>query len=407
MKKKEEKTKEEIKKIKIRVIGIGGGGGNIVAELSQLVKGASFFAVDTDLKALKNLSGNLEKFQFGQNLTKGLGTGMDPKIAKESAQKEKEKIKKILEGQDLIIFVSTLGGGVGSGASPIFAHLAQNLAILTYGIFTLPFSFEGEKKLAIAKEAVKKLKRKLNAITILPNERIFQIIEKNTPLKKALSAINQNLAFSLQSLIEIIYKAGLINIDFADLKTIFEGIGSLTYLNTTKIEKDKEKEEIEKAINSPLFPYNIEGAKSVLFNIAGPKDLSLFQVSQISKTIFEKVDKEAKIIFGISQNLKDSQIKLTLLAGGCRLLGLNFEPQNKKLKIKPPPQKLNVKKRKVGKKKIPIVEKKPTNLKVEKVIRKDALSLKKEIEKEESEILEKEKTWEVPTFLRKKLKQYD
>ena len=427
---------DRIKRIKIRVIGIGGGGGNIVSEIAQRIKNVSFFAANTDLKALNSLSRNVEKFQFGQSLTQGLGTGMNPEIGETAAKSERERIKKILRGQDFVILIASLGGGVGSGASSIFAKISQNLGNITYGIFTIPFSFEGEKKMEIAKDALRKLRRELNAFTILPNERIFQIIEREIPLKKALSTINKSLADSLHNLIEIISMPGLINIDFADLRTIFEGRGSLSYLSAIEIEKDKEKEVIEKALNSPLYPYNIEGAKGVLFNISGLKDLSLAQVSQISKMIFERADKEAKIIFGISRLKKISGTNVTLLATGCNLPRLIFEPKEKKKKIQPP-IKIPPKPKKSEKtttrpppsppKAGPLVERtlrkpqgkqkfekpvtppvaKPTNPEATQPsagypIRKNALSIKKEVEEEEAEMLAKEKFWETPTFLRKK-----
>jgi len=443
---KKKVEKDKIKKIKIRVIGIGGGGGNIVSEIAQRIgKKVSFFAANTDLKALNTLPRNVEKFQFGQNLTQGLGTGMNPEIGETAAKNERERIKQILEGQNFVILISCLGGGVASGASSIFAKISQNLGNLTYGIFTLPFSFEGEKKMEIAKDALRKLRRKLNAFTILPNERIFQIIERDTPLKKALSVINKSLADSLRNLIEIIFLPGLINIDFADLKTIFEGRGSLAYLNVIEIEKDKEKEAIEKALNSPLYPYNIEGAKGVLFNISGPKDLSLAQVSQISKTIFERVDKEAKIIFGISRLKKNSGTKVTLLATGCGLPHLISGVKQKKKKAQTP-IKISLKQTKP-----PLPEKKVGKIKMEKrttkpgakpgsriltgsaesgtkigkalskfhyrakpkspkatqpsagyPIRKNALSIKKEVEEEEAKMIAKEKFWETPAFLRRR-----
>jgi len=434
---------DKIKKIKIRVIGIGGGGGNIVSEIAQRIrKKVSFFAANTDLKALNSLPRNVKKFQFGQNLTQGLGTGMNPEIAKAAAESEKERVKQILGGQNFVILIACLGGGVASGASSIFAKISQNLGNLTYGIFTLPFSFEGEKKKEIARDTLRKLRRKLNAFTILPNERIFQIIEKSTPLKEALSTINKSLADSLQSLIEIISLPGLINIDFADLKTIFEGRGSLAYLNVIEIEKDKEKEVIEKAFSSSLYPYNIEGAKGVLFNISGPKDLSLSQVNQISKMIFERVNKEAKIIFGISRTHprggypKKSGTKVTLLATGSILPRSEFallrgkprlisKPKEKK-KIRPvskilqkpkkitirlppsqPPARPLVKKTKMEKSVTQPVVKQKTPKDTQPLagypIRKNALSIKKEVEEEEAEMLAKEKFWETPTFLRKKL----
>jgi len=401
---------DKIKRVKIRVVGIGGGGGNIVSEIAQNVSRASFFAANSDLKALKTLSRKVEKFPFGQNITRGLGTGMNPETGKLAAKNERENIKKIFEGQDFVILIASLGGGIGSGASPVFARISKNLGNLTYGIFTLPFKFEGEKKMEIAKSALKELKGNLNALTILPNESIFQIINRATPLKKALSEINKNLADSLQSLIEIIYTAGLINIDFADFKTIFEGRGRLTYLNSVEIGKEETKEAIEKIINSPLYPYSIEGAKGVLLNISGQKELSLAQVGQISKTISEKVNREAKIIFGISRAQKDSKIRVSLLATGCSKK-IFAEKSKKRLKLgsrrrlrrkkTESPQGLSAVAKKFRIKISPGISS-PPEIKEKNEIRKNALQVKREAEKEEAEIVAKEKFWESPSFLRKK-----
>ena len=315
---------EPIKKTKIRVIGIGGGGSSIVSDLSTKVKKASFVAANTDAQALKGTPHKTLRFQFGQNLTQGLGTGMNSELAMVAAQNEKEKIKKLLTGQDLCIFVACLGGGTGSGAAPIFAKISRNLGNISYGIFTLPFKFEGEKKAQIAREALEKLKPSLNAISIIPNERIFQVVDKSTPLKTALSTINKNLAESLEELIETIYEPGLINIDFADLKTIFEGRGRLTYLNSVEVSGlSKNEEEIKKILYSPLYPYTIRGARGILFNIVGEKNIELAEISQISKLISDSVNREAKIIFGVSQRKKHDvqpekgKIKVTILATGC------------------------------------------------------------------------------------------
>ncbi len=404
-----ERETEKIKKINIQLIGIGGGGGNIVSEIAQTTKAKiSFIAADTDLKALNKLPKSIKKFHFGQSLLHGLGTGINPEIGKAVAKSEKEEIKKILTGQDLVILVATLGGGVGSGATQIFAQLSKNLGNLTYGIFTFPFLFEGKRKMEIAKRALMEMRRKLNAFSTLPNERIFQIIERNTPLRQAFSTVNKCLAESLQNLVEIIFRPALINIDFADLKTIFEGHGALAYLNSAKIEKNNEQKEIEKVIHSPLYPYSVIGAKGVLLNIAGQKDLSLALVNQISKTISEKVDKEAKIIFGISRAEKKQGTIVTLLATGCSKV-LNEIAKNKrkkKLKKKIPPKKEKPQaiSSPSGKKKKEeeVSKKESVSKEIEVVVRKNGLQLKKEIEKEEAEILAKERFWETPTFLRKK-----
>jgi len=443
-----EKPEEEfkLKKTKIRVIGIGGGGGNIVSELVSKVEKATFAVANTDRQALKGVSRKVQCFQFGENFTRGLGTGMNSELGEQAALGAKDKIKKLLQEQDLVVLIATLGGGAGSGAAPIFAKISKNLGNLTYGIFTLPFKFEGEKKIEIAREALEKLKPNLNGITIIPNDFIFQIINKETPLTKALSAINKNLADGLAGLIETIYQPGLINIDFADFKTIFSGRGRLTYLNTVEVEKVKGIEEVIKKLSfNPLYPYTIRGAKGILFNITGGKNLNLAEVSQISKSIFNSVNKEAKIIFGIAQTQKDTdKIKVSLLASGCQtgigaqsILGgrregrspstpkklkrkaVSKKPKQKKEKNpkilkkekpkpKPKPKKISKKRKKekvvqpeqikeVVPESLPVSEEK-NDLK----IRRNALQVKEAVKEAEKEIIEKEGLWETPAFLRKR-----
>lgn len=388
----EKKDRVELKKIKIKLLGIGGGGGNIVAEIAQTTKAKiSFLVADTDLKALKTFPKNVEKFYFGESFTRGMGTGMDFNLGREIAKQQKKAIKDILSGHDLLIFVVTLGGGVGSGAGPIFAQIAKSLGILTYGIFTLPFSFEGKKKTEIALNSLTEFKRCINAFSVLPNENIFKIVSKETPLKKAFSTFNKCLAFNLQNLIEIIFRPGLINIDFADLKTIFEGQGLLTFLNSVQFGREEEIKDTEKIIYSPLYSYSLEGAKGVLLNIAGPRNLSLGETATISKTVSSFVSKDAKIIFGISY-LNEEKLITTILATGCT----NF-----------PPELLDYVQRKESLPKAPKKKKikisKEREAKRQEIERKNGLQLKKEIEKEEAKILEQEKIWEPPPFLRKKL----
>ncbi len=225
------------RKPKIRIIGIGGGAGSIIAEIIFKVKWADFVVANTDARALSSVSRKAKKFQFGQELTKGLGTGMNPAIGELASQNEKEKIKKIFEGQDLCIILACLGGGTSSGAAPVFAKISRDCGCLTIGIFSLPFEFEGEKKMEIAKQALEKIKPCLNAYSVIPNERIFKIIEKNAPLKTALSAINSKLSENIEGLIGMIHSPGLINIDFADLRAVLAGRGRLAYLNMAEIGK--------------------------------------------------------------------------------------------------------------------------------------------------------------------------
>ncbi len=444
-----------IHRTKIRVIGIGGGAGSIISEIISKIKKANFVVANTDSRALKAVR-KARRFHFGQNLTKGLGTGMNAGVGEMAAQAEKEKIKQLFEGQDLCIIVACLGGGTSSGATPIFAKLSKSSGCLTYGIFTLPFEFEGEKKMEIAKESLLKIRPDLRAFSIIPNERIFQIIDKNTPLKNALSAINKRLAENLEGVIEMIYLPGLINIDFADLKTILAGRGRLAYLNTIEIEDINKEEVSKKIISSSLYPYTIKGAKGILYNVVGGKNLQLSEVSQISKIISDSASKNAKIIFGINQGQKyQNKIKITLLATGCGTKNVLLKPikrtehltlRIKKSKVK----RAKAKKPKVVKTKIISQKTKKPKLikkkskpkpklhppkfskkilagkpkpqpkpKIEKPkpktkplprsepskpveVRRNALQLKKVVEQEEKEILAQEKIWETPAILRKK-----
>jgi len=327
---------------KVRVIGIGGGGGTIVSEIAPRIKRASFVAANTDTRALKQTGKRIKKFHFGQELTCGLGTGMNVELGEMAAQQEKDKIKSLFEGQDLCIIIASLGGGTGSGAAPAFAKISKRMNCLTFGIFTLPFRFEGEKKTEIAKDALKKIKPHLNAFSIIPNERIFRIIDKNTPLKEALSAINKQLVENLEGLIEMIYLPGLINIDFADLCAVLKGRGKLSYLNTIEIEKNRGEESLKKLISSSLYPYTIKGARGILYNIVGGKDIELTEVSRISSIISDIVNKRAKIIFGISQKRKlGDKINITLLATGCFIKELL---KNKEIVLKPKKKKYRKKK---------------------------------------------------------------
>jgi len=428
-------SQETVHKTRVRVIGIGGGGGSIVSEIVSRIKKADFVVANTDVKALRAIR-KVKRFQFGQNLTKGLGTGMNIEVGEAAAQEDKEKIQKLFEGQDICIIVSSFGGGAGSGATPVFAKISKNTGCLTYGIFTMPFEFEGERKMEIAKEAIKKIRPHLNAFSIIPNERIFKIIDKNTPLKDALSAINERLAENLGGLIGMIYIPGLINIDFADLKTILSGRGRLAYLNTIEIAESEKEDAIRKVISSPLYPYTIKGAKGILYNIIGDKFLQLSEVSKFSKIISDSVNKNAKIIFGIGQNpKKKGEIKMTLLATGCVTKGvvggvkkILVKKRKRRKKIikkedqpkveQPKIEKPKIKKPKIQKvkKKITPIVKKPIPQKViptsslpsqtqnfgDVKVRRNALQVKKAIEQEEKELLAKEKIWETPAILRKK-----
>lgn len=420
------KTDSLAKKIKIKVIGIGNGGGAIVASIAPLIKGARFFVVNTDKQALAKLR-KVKTFQFGETLTEGFGTGMDMVLAEKIIEAEEEKAKKILEDCDLCILVACLGGGTGSGMAPVFAQLSRKMGHLTYGIFTLPFCFEGEKKLKIAKNALKKLAPVCHAVSIVPNEKIFQVIDEKSPLRQALAAINKLLAFYLEGLIEMIHRPGFINIDFADFKTILTGRGSLAYLAVAEAQGEaRAKQAALELISSPLYDYGLSRAKRVLFDISAPGNLSLAETAEISSLITQSIKASPKIIFGVSPG-KASKLRISLLAVGCEMRGFFAEEkarqQNKKrssarpavekkelipvpveipaeppvtmVEARPEPEKKetagpgSVKRRRKKKK---IIRSKP---------RKNALEVKKANEELEKELEKQEEVWETPAFMRR------
>ena len=395
-------------KTRIRVVGIGGGAGSIVSEIAKSLKRCSFIVADTDIRSFKK-SKNVKPFYFGQNLTQGLGTGMNPDLAKEAIQKEKDKVTKLFKDQDISILISCLGGGVGSGATPVFTEAAQQSKNITLGIFTLPFRFEGEKKYKIAVNSLKLLKDSLNASITIPNERIFKIINDKTPIAEALSIVNKGLIKSLESLIEIIYNPGLINIDFADIRTVLKGKGKLAFLNTFEADgKNKIEEIIKNILRNPLYNYNL-AAEKILFNISGGSNLLMSEVEKIGIVIAE-LNPRAKIIFGISKNSKHkNKIQVTLLVTG----------DEKKLQKIKTGRAILIKKKNVqspkGKKKIALVPAKKKKGIIQKTvskketkkqeIRRSALEIKKAEELEESKKLVEENEWEIPAFLRRSSKK--
>lgn len=404
----------------IKVIGMGGGGGSIVSQISNSLKKATFVIADTDIRAFKKKKGIL-KFIFGQELTRGLGTGLNVDLAKEAAEREKEKIAQLFKDQDIVIFVACLGGGLGSGATQVFLEAAKDFSGITLGIFTLPFKFEGKSKHTIATRALRELREALNVSITIPNERIFKVINEDTPITNAFSMVNKSLIESLESLINLVQSPGLINIDFADLRAILQGKGNLAFLNTAESAgKEKAEEVIKEVLHNPLYQDNFTPGK-VLFNIEGGKNLSMFEVDKISKAISEKNPK-AKIIFGISRNPKfKNKIKTILLMTGPVLGQANSE---KELGAKPKKKSLPSKPRhkKTAKKPqgsripvfgnvIPVFNNEQSELIKKLDISEDLKDQKKHIRRsaleiKEAEVLEnskkskQEEEWEIPAFLR-------
>jgi cell division protein FtsZ len=425
--KQNSKTEEDpIREIRITVVGVGGGGGLIVSSISSSLKKVLFSVLNTDTRAVEQVSKEkkIKGVSFGGQVTQGLGTGMDPDLGRKAAEEDIEEVKPLFKDQDIVIFVASLGGGTGSGAIPVFASCAREEGALVYGVFTLPFSFEGDKKMNIAKKAIKETSPFLHSVTILPNEKIFELVDKNTPLKEALSVMNENLADSLGGLVETIYETGLINIDFADVRTVLEnkrGPRKMTYLNT--IEGDLEegaKEIVKRVVSNPLYPYSIKNVRGMLFNITGGRDIGLTDISSISENIYEYTGDNAKVILGIKQKVKyKDKVRVSILATGCETdffaEELSEEPEKKEEEKKEEEKKEKPVKKKKPKKntKKKNTKKKQTEVKKQEkkddgvsVVSKEEVSFAEEEVKDpeneqEKEILEKEKKWEKPSFLRR------
>lgn len=403
---------ENVHRAKIKVIGVGGGGGNIVSEISSRVQRFDFVGANTDSQALRELPRKVKSFSFGQDLTAGLGCGMDAELGERAAKAEKEKIKSLLEGSDICIVVAALGGGTGSGAASTFAEVSQEVRSLTVGIFTMPFAFEGEKRRQIAETALEKIKPFVNAYVVIPNEYIFRVIDQKTPFKEALSAVNRKLASALEGFMDTLALPGLINIDFADVRAVLEGRGRLAFINSAEATGTaKAQEAAQGVLTNPLYDYTIAGADRILFNVTGDRNLKMQEVAHISSAISENNPK-ARIIFGMACNSRaKDRLRVTLLAVGCNEGEEKREVSSKSSKDR---GKLDRKKRKkpalireevqeVPKEKTLKQKKDNQEIPVQKSrVRRNGLDVKKAVDEELKELEQKEKQWDVPAFLRNK-----
>ena len=303
---------------KIKVIGLGGGGGNAVNRMIESgIQGVEFIAVNTDLQAL-NSNRARTKIPIGQLLTKGLGSGGRPETGRQAAMEDTEKLLEILQGADMIFLTTGLGGGTGTGSTPIIANLAAELDILVIAIVTLPFGFEGRVRMRQAEEGLKEPKSAVDTVIAIPNERLLQTVTLNTSVQDAFRLADDILRQAAQGISDLITKPGLINLDFADVKSVMKGMG-MAFMGTGLASgESRALEAAEKAISSPLLiDTSIEGAHGVLINITGGKTMTLHEVSKASQLIHSMADPDANIIFGtvIDESMKDT-VKVTVIATG-------------------------------------------------------------------------------------------
>jgi cell division protein FtsZ len=303
---------------KIKVIGLGGGGGNAVNRMIEHgVQGVEFIAVNTDVQAL-NGNRAKTKIQIGNQLTKGLGSGGRPEIGKQAAMEDTERLLEILQGADMVFLTTGLGGGTGTGSTPIIANIAAELDILVIAIVTLPFGFEGRVRMKQAEQGLKELKSAVDTVIAIPNERLVQTVNLTTSVQDAFRLADDILRQAAQGISDLITKPGLINLDFADVKSVMKGMGMAFMGTGLATGENRALEAAEKAISSPLLiDTSIEGAHGVLINITGGKTMTLHEVSKASQLIHSLADPDANIIFGtvIDEAMKDT-VKVTVIATG-------------------------------------------------------------------------------------------
>ncbi len=302
---------------KIKVIGVGGSGGSAINRMiATKIRGVEFVAVNTDAQALHHNEAP-NKIHIGKNTTRGLGAGMDPELGKSAAEEEQEELEEVVHDADMVFITCGLGGGTGTGASPIIAEMAKKAGALTVAVVTKPFTFEGAQRRYIADQGLQELADRVDTIITIPNDRLLQIIDKKTSLIDAFAVVDEVLRQGVQGISEIITVPGLINVDFADVKAVMKEAGSALMGIGRGSGENRAVEAAKAAINSPLLEMSIDGAKGILFTVSGGKDLGMYEVNEAANVITQSADPNAKVIFGtiIDDSLGD-EVKVTVIATG-------------------------------------------------------------------------------------------
>ena len=303
---------------KIKVVGIGGSGGNAISRMKKSkITGVELIAINTDYQDLKKIKADL-KLQIGQKTTQGLGTGMNPEIGKRAAEEQKEDIEEILKGADMIFLTGGLGGGTFSGAAPVVAEISRNLGILTIAICTLPFSFEGNYRRKIALAGKEKLKEKVDALIVIKNDKLLENLDPKISILSAFWLCDDILREGVKGISDLIMRPGIINIDFASVKTILKDSGTCLFgLGLARGEKRAEMA-AKNALYSPFLDVSPKGAKGVLFNVSGGRDISLSEIEEIGRILTQEINPQAKVLFGAveDEKLPKGEIKVTVIVTG-------------------------------------------------------------------------------------------
>ncbi len=301
----------------IKVVGVGGGGGNAVNRMiEEGLSGVDFVAVNTDAQALL-LSKAKTRVRIGEKLTRGLGAGGNPEVGRKAAEESVEELREVLRGSDMVFITAGFGGGTGTGASPIIAQIARELGALTIGVVTKPFSFEGARRIQAAEKGIEMLKNEVDTLIVIPNDRLLQIVDKRATLREAFRMADDVLRQGIQGISELITVPGLINLDFADVRTIMSEGGAALMAVGYASGEERARKAAEMAISSNLLDVTIDGARGILFNVTGGPDLSLYEVNEAAAIIKETAHPEVNLIFGavIDENMGD-EIRITVIATG-------------------------------------------------------------------------------------------
>lgn len=318
---------------RIKVVGVGGGGGKAVTRMiDHKINGVDFITINTDAQDL-HFTKARSKIHIGKNLTKGLGAGMNPEIGRQAAEENRDEIHELIKGADMVFLTCGLGGGTGSGASPIVAEVARDAGALTIGVVTKPFTFEGLQRQKIADEAWGNLRDRVDALITIHNDRMLGVIGKDTSLLNAFTICDDVLRQAVQGISDLIITPGIINVDFADVRAIMADAGSALMGVGFGTGEERAVAAAKAAVSSPLLDISIDGARGVLFNVSGGNDLTMFEINEAAKVITESIDRDAKVIFGAVQDdkLKKGEIKITVIATGFSTTNLKL-PLNKEEK---------------------------------------------------------------------------
>jgi cell division protein FtsZ len=389
---------------RIKVVGVGGSGGNAISRMIECkLRGVEFVAINTDAQDLHHSKAG-EKIHIGKNLTKGLGAGMNPEVGRQAAEENRDEIAEVLKGADMVFVTCGMGGGTGTGATPIVAEVAKEAGALTIAVVTKPFSFEGAQRKAIAMEGLENLKERVDALITISNDRLLQIIDRKTTLINAFRVVDDILRQGVQGISDLISKPGIVNVDFADVKAILQDSGSALMGIGTAAGENRAAEAAKTAINSPLLEFSIDGARGILFNVSGGPDMTMLEINEAANVITESIDPNAKVIFGASvdESAKKGDLTITVVAAGFDADMMMNESVSTSMSATTPAREIKSVREEPVASSSPMMEEKSKFIIEEKISSKPKRQI--DFESKTTSIVEEEdEELEIPAFIRRKM----